>query len=340
MITATPWPRHCLLRSARAIATVALTLGMTMGAAACVTTDPDVAPYAAATHGDPAFEDTFRHEFAEADGVGMHYVTGGSGTPVILIHGWPQTWYGWWPIMPALAEHHTVYAVDLPGLGDSTGSPTGYDKATLARYIHTLIADRLGVRDARVIGHDFGAAVAFQYATQFPADTARLGYLDLPLPGPAIDAPTYRSLSWHLAFHAQRRVPETVVGDDVREYLALFYPQVSFEGTAFGGTSERAPFTDAEIDEFARTYSRPAALSGGFELYRALDEDVRDTMAAAPTHVPTLLMTAQGQLDAVRATVSPRLTNIVRAVDVPRAGHWLVEENPEFVTAELQRFLD
>ncbi|MFI2474824.1 alpha/beta fold hydrolase [Nocardia xishanensis] len=247
-------------RPGRTAAAVALTLLITMSAAACSTTTPDAAPYATATHGDPAFDDTFRHEFADVDGVRMHYVTGGSGTPVVLIHGWPQTWYGWWPIMPALAEHHTVYAVDLPGLGDSTGSPTGYDKATLARYVHTLVADRLGVRDARVIGHDFGAAVAFQYAAQFPADTARLGYLDLPLPGPAIDAPTYRSLSWHIAFHTQRRVPETVVGDDVRAYLALFYPQVAYEGTAFGGTSDRSPFTDAEIDEFARTYSRPEAL--------------------------------------------------------------------------------
>ncbi|MFC9994208.1 alpha/beta fold hydrolase [Nocardia sp. NPDC127526] len=270
---------------------------------------------------------------------GADHVTGGSGTPVVLIHGWPQTWYGWWPIMPALAAHHTVYAIDLPGLGDSTGTPTGYDKATLARYIHTLMADRLGVRDARVIGHDFGAAVAFQYAAQFPSDTARLGYLDLPLPGPAIDAPTYRSLSWHIAFHTQPRVPETVVGDDVRDYLALFYPQVSFGGTAFGGTSDRSPFTDAEITEFARTYRKPEALAGGFELYRTLDEDVRDTIATAPTAVPTLLMTAQGQLDAVRSTVSPRITNIVQAVDVPQAGHWLVEENPEFVTAELLRFL-
>ncbi|MGW5385141.1 alpha/beta fold hydrolase [Nocardia sp. NPDC003963] len=84
-------------------------------------------PYAAATHEDPEFEGTFRHEFADIDGVHMHYVTGGSGTPVVLIHGWPQTWYGWWPIMPELAEHHTVYAVDLPGLGDSTGSPAAYD---------------------------------------------------------------------------------------------------------------------------------------------------------------------------------------------------------------------
>ena len=324
---------------ARTVVAAVLALLVTGTAACSAPPAPDVPAHAAATAGDPRFTDTFRHEFADVDGVRMHYVTGGSGTPVVLLHGWPQTWFGWWSIMPALAEHHTVYAVDLPGLGDSTGAPTGYDKATLARYVHTLIADRLGVRDASVIGHDLGAAVAFQYAAQFPADTARLGYLDLPLPGPAIDAAAYRSLSWHIALHSQPRVPEAVVGDDVREYLALFYPQVSFGGTAFGGTSDRSPFTDAEVGEYARTYGRPEALSGGFELYRALDQDVRHTVAAAPVRVPTLLMTAQGQLDAVRATVAPRVTDIVRAVDVPNAGHWLVEENPEFVTGELLRFL-
>lgn len=341
MITATrPSPRR-FRRSVHAMATVTLALLLTVGTAACTTPTPaEVPPYAVATHNDPEFDNTFRHEFADIDGIRMHYVTGGSGTPVVLIHGWPQTWFGWWPIMPALAEKHTVYAIDLPGLGDSTGSPSGYDKATLARYVHTLIADRLGVQDARIIGHDFGAAVAFHYATQFPADTARLGYLDLPLPGPAIDAPTYRSMSWHIAFHTQRWIPEEVVGDDVREYLALFYPQVSFGGSAFGGTSDRSPFTDAEIDEYARTYSQPEKLAGGFELYRALDQDVRDAVAAAPTQVPTLLMAAQGQLDPVRATAAPRMTNIVQAVAVPNAGHWLIEENPEFVTSELLRFLD
>lgn len=329
-----------MITAPRRMAATLLAFVLVTGSAACsAPATEDVPAYAAATRGDPRFTATFRHEFADVDGVRMHYVTGGHGTPVVLVHGWPQTWFGWWPIMPALAEHHTVYAIDLPGLGDSTGSPSGYDKATLAKYVHALIADRLGVRDARVIGHDFGAAVAFQYAAQFPADTARLGYFDLPLPGPAIDARTYRSLSWHIAFHAQRRVPEAVVGDDVREYLALFYPQVSFGGTAFGGTSERSPFTDAEVTEYARTYSRPEVLSGGFGLYRALDKDVGDTVAAAPVRVPTLLMTAQGQLDAIRATAAPRMTDIVRAVDVPKAGHWLVEENPGFVTAELLRFL-
>ncbi|MFD5828182.1 alpha/beta fold hydrolase [Lentzea sp. NPDC060358] len=297
---------------------------------------PEAPAHTAITRDDPEFQKSFQHEFADVDGVRMHYVTGGSGSPVVLLHGWPQTWYGWWPIMPELARHHTVYAVDLPGLGDSTGAARSYDKATLARYVHGLTT-KLGLEKPAVVGHDLGAAVAFQYASQFPAGTAKLGYLDLPLPGPAIDARTYRTLSWHIAFHSQREVPEAVVHDDVREYLALFYPQVSYQGTAFGGTSAKSPFTGAEIDEYARTYR--TALTNGFELYRALDQDVRDTEAARPVQAPTLVLAAEGQAEAIRGTAAPRMTNIVRAADVPRAGHWLVEENPEFVTAELLRFL-
>lgn len=288
------------------------------------------------TENDPVFQQTFRHEFADVDGLRMHYVKGGTGSPVVLIHGWPQTWYGWWPIMPALAERHTVYALDLPGLGDSTGTPKSYDKATLARYVHALTSE-LGLEGASVVGHDLGAAVAFQYASQFPEDTARLGYLDLPLPGPAIDARTYRGLSWHIAFHSQPQVPEAVVQNDVRDYLELFYPQVSYRGSAFGGTSTTSPFDDKEIDEYARTYG--TTLKNGFELYRALDQDVRDTEAAKPVQAPSLVMAAEGQAEAIKGTAAPRMTNIVRTLDVPNAGHWLVEENPGFVTAELLRFL-
>jgi pimeloyl-ACP methyl ester carboxylesterase len=312
-----------------------LLLALLLLITAC-STPPETQPYAQITQNDPAFQKTFRHEFADVDGLRIHYVTGGGGSPVVLIHGWPQTWYGWWPIMPALAERHTVYALDLPGLGDSTGTPKGYDKATLARYVHALTS-KLGLKDASIAGHDLGAAVAFQYASQFPEDTARLGYLDLPLPGPAIDARTYRTLSWHIAFHSQRQVPEAIVQNDVRDYLKLFYPQVAYQGSAFGGTSTKSPFADNEIDEYARTYGK--TLSNGFELYRALDQDVRDTEAARPVQAPTLVMAAEGQAKAIAGTAAPRMTNIVQALDVPHAGHWLAEENPQFVTAELLRFL-
>ncbi|PRY30556.1 pimeloyl-ACP methyl ester carboxylesterase [Pseudosporangium ferrugineum] len=292
----------------------------------------------AATRADAEFDSRFRHGTADVDGVRMHYVTGGTGEPLVLLHGWPQSWYEWRGIMPALAERYTVYALDLPGLGDSAGAPPSYDKATLARYVHKLLAGRLGLRRINLVAHDLGAGVGFQYAAQFPREVARYAHLDYPLPGPALSAAKYRSLSWHLAFHGQPGFPETLVDDDVRDYLALFFGYVAYGGTSYGGPGAKSPFTDRQLDEFARTYRRPQVLRGGFELYRTLDRDERDNVAAAPVAVPTMLMTGEGQLAFTRSTLAPRMTRIVRAVEVPKAGHWLPEENPAFVTGHLLAF--
>jgi pimeloyl-ACP methyl ester carboxylesterase len=330
------WSRGAVL------ALVALAL-----ATACTTGEPPSRPAAdaaapafdSATRDDAEFNGRFRHETADVDGVRMHYVTGGTGEPLVLLHGWPQSWYAWRAIMPALADRYTVYALDLPGLGDSEGAPPGYDKATLARFVHGLLADELGLRAVNLVGHDLGAGVGFQYAAQYPDEVIRYAHLDYPLPGPGLSADVYRSLSWHLAFHDQDAFPETIVADDVREYLALFFAYVAHGGRSFGGTGVTSPFTDQQIDEFARTYRRPQVLTGGFDLYRTLEQDEADNVAAAPITVPTMLMTAEGLLPFTRSTVEPRMSRITRAVEVPGAGHWLPEENPAFVTAELLAFL-
>lgn len=296
--------RARVARGAAIAVAVAVAVAVTLGcapsggpASAPPVAEAGPAGFDAATRDDVEFNRVFRHEFADVEGVRMHYVTGGSGPPLVLLHGWPQSWYSWRGIMPALAEQHTVYALDLPGLGDSDGAPPGYDKAT--RYAH----------------------------------------LDYPLPGPGLSAAQYESFSWHIAFHDQNTFPEAVVADDVREYLALFYPYVARGGTSFGGPGAESPFTDAQVDEFARTYSRPQVLTGGFELYRTLEQDERDNVAAAPIAVPTMPMTAEGLLASARPTVEPRIARITRAVEVPGAGHWLMTESPEFVTAELLAFL-
>jgi pimeloyl-ACP methyl ester carboxylesterase len=334
----TRWTRRAV---AAVVAAVTLTSGCAASTGPASTPVPaaSTAAFDSATRDDAEFNGVFRHEFADVDGVRMHYVTGGTGEPLVLLHGWPQSWYEWRGIMPALAERYTVYALDLPGLGDSEGAPPGYDKATLARYVHGLLADRLGLRGIRLVAHDLGAGVGFAYAARYPNEVLRYAHLDYPLPGPVLSAAEYKAFSWHIAFHEQRRVPEAIVSDDVREYLALFYGYVAHGGEAFGGPGAPSPFTEAQVDEFARTYSRPQVLTGGFELYRSLDQDERDNTAAAPITVPTMLMTAEGGLASTRSTVEPRMADITRAVEVPGAGHWLPEENPAFVTTELLAFL-
>ena len=138
--------------AATAVAALALTTACTTGEARApggtpspAVVDTGVPGVDAATRDDAAFNRRFRHGAADVDGVQMHYVTGGTGAPLVLLHGWPQSWYAWRGIMPALADQYTVYALDLPGLGDSDGAPPGYDKATLARFVHGLLADELGL---------------------------------------------------------------------------------------------------------------------------------------------------------------------------------------------------
>lgn len=330
--------------AAMAVTALLLTSACMAGAGQPPAATPDrqvaeAGAFDSATRDDAEFNRLFRHEFADVDGVRMHYVIGGTGEPLVLLHGWPQSWYEWRGIMPALSQQYTVYALDLPGLGDSDGAPSSYDKATLARYVHGLLADELGLRQIRLVAHDLGAGVGFQYAAQYPDEVVRYAHLDYPLPGPALSAAQYRTFSWHIAFHEQRTIPEAIVSDDVREYLALFYAYVAHGGEAFGGPGAQSPSTDEQVDEFARTYSRPQVLTGGFALYRTLGQDERDNTAAAPISVPTMLMTAEGSLASTRSTVEPRMASIARAVEVPGAGHWLPEENPAFVTTELLAFL-
>ena len=299
------------------------------------------AAFDAATRDDEAFNSLFRHRFADVDDLRMHYVTGGSGPPLVLLHGWPQSWFEWLDIMPALAKRYTIYALDLPGLGDSQGAPTSYDKATLAEYVHGLLSDELGLDGIRLVAHDIGGGVGFQYAAQYPKNVARYALLDYAPPGPGLSAAQLRTVGgWHVAFHSQETVPETLVDDDdVRPYLDLFYGHLASGGVGLGGPGAESPFSQAQLDEFARTYRRPQVLTGGFELYRTLDQDERDNTAAGPIAVPTMLMTAEGLLAPLQAALTPLVSNLERAVEVPGAGHWLTQENPDFVTTELLDFL-
>ena len=287
--------------------------------------------------GQARFDPSFEHGTADVDGVRMHYVRGGEGPPLVLLHGWPQTWYEWVEVMPALAEEHTVIAVDLPGLGDSEGEPSSYDKKTLARYVHGLVSGNLGYDSVNLAAHDLGAGVGYQYAAQYPDEMQEYAHMDYPLPGPSIDAAQYEDLSWHIALHRQEGLPETLTEGREREYLARFYPQVA-------ASPDSIP--EEAVDEYARTYSRPGKMSAGFELYRTLDEDTADNVRSAGTRLRMPVLVMSGTAGPYEGTDAGSFTtgtmravaNDVSSVGVPDAGHYLPEENPEFVADELLRF--
>lgn len=132
-------------------------------------------PQAAAPEG-------FEHRFAEVNGVRLHYVIGGRGPAVVLVHGFPETWYAWRGVMPALAERHTVIAPDLRGIGESSLEESGYDKETLAEDVHGLVRS-LGFEEVSVVGHDMGAMTAYAYARVYREEVSHLVIMSAALPG-------------------------------------------------------------------------------------------------------------------------------------------------------------
>src|SRR3981081_4234731 len=148
-----------------------------------------------------AAPETIASKFATVDGLKLHYLTAGHGPTVILLHGYAETSRMWKPIIPLLAERFTVIAPDLPGIGDSAIPSTGLDLKTAAIRIRAL-ARSVGVKSARVVGHDIGLMVAYAYAAQFPAEVEKLVVMDAFLPGVGEwEAVSNNPGFWHFHFN-------------------------------------------------------------------------------------------------------------------------------------------
>ena len=169
---------------------------------------------------------TFSHHTASVNGIQLHYVIGGHGDPVVLLHGWPETWYEWHNVMPALAKNYTVIAPDLPGLGDSSKPLTGYDGKAVAEDIHQLVT-QLGFKTIFLVAHDIGTQVAYSYAAAHPAEVKKLVVMDFTIPGFAPTGPAKPGLWWP-SFHQTPDIPEALVQGKEMIYLSWFYHNLAY----------------------------------------------------------------------------------------------------------------
>ena len=293
----------------------------------------DAASIAATRVDQPSFDATFTHHTAVANGVHLHYVTGGQGDPVVLLHGWPQTWYEWRQVMPALAEHYTVIVPDMRGLGDSAKPPTGYDARTVAADIHELV-QQLGYSSVFLAGHDLGAWVAYAYAAAHRDEVRRLAVLEIiPADDPILSFTTLNPQGslWHFSFHFLRDLPEALIAGRERLYLSWFYRY---------GAYNPAAIDEAAIDEYVRCYASEGGLRSGFEYYRALFTNIEQTKEDARTklEVPLLALGGAASLGQVLAQEWPKYAANVQAEVVPQAGHWIPEEQPALLRERLLAF--
>jgi pimeloyl-ACP methyl ester carboxylesterase len=282
------------------------------------------------------FTDTFTSRFVDTGELRMHAVTGGDGPPLLLVHGWPQSWYQWRMLMPALARDFQVVAVDQRGIGLSDKPPGGYDTATLASDLVALM-EVLGHQRFALVGFDTGMVISYALAADHPDRLERLVVGEAPLPGvsppvPLILPPQLNDRLWHIAFNQLEQVNEQLVTG--RE--AIFF---GAEYAASAGTNK---LPDETVSYYVdRLAAGPEALHGSFQLYRAFPTTIAQNQQRKTRRL-TLPVLAVGGAESSGAMVADTMQLVaddVQTLVVPGCGHWVAEQAPEELLAALTAFL-
>lgn len=261
------------------------------------------------------------------NGTSLHYVRGGQGPAIILIHGMPEDWTEYRAIMPRLAERFTVVSVDLPGIGKSAPAAGGYEATSLAADIHAM-AQSIGLDRPYVVGHDLGGIVTYAYVRRFPESLRGAMILDVPVPGIAGWDESVADL-WHIGFI---QAPGQLAEKLITGRQAIYFDQ----------DLTTARFTPAQRAYYARIYGAPQ-LHAAFEIYRAFPKDGEFNAAqTAPNPVPLVVAVGANSLfNSYLATFVEgyRAKGITRVegARIPDASHFVVADNPEVVAELIER---
>lgn len=277
----------------------------------------------------------FRSEYADVNGTRLHYVIGGEGKPIVLLGGWPHTWWEFRKVMPPLAEHYRVVVVDIRGMNLSAKPDSGYDKKTMARDIHELVR-HLGFDQVDLIGFDIGGMVAQSFAANHPEAIGKLVIVDVPHPDEdlydftLLPRPGQAAHLWWFAFNQLTELPQVLLAGRVRPLIDHL--------------SELMLVDSANIDEesrqlYADAYDSPDAIRASNGWYQTFGQDAIDAKSYAPLTLPVLALTSRpaDQDYAVKAlrkaVVDPQFAPI------PDTGHYIPEEQPEAMVTHIRKFL-
>jgi pimeloyl-ACP methyl ester carboxylesterase len=281
------------------------------------------------------FTDTFASRYLDTGDLRQHVVTGGDGPPLLLVHGWPQTWYAWRLVMPALARDFFVVAPDQRGTGLSGKPEDGYDTGTLAADLVALM-DALGHRRFAVAGHDTGMWIGYALAADYPDRVDRLAVAETPLPGVSPSPPLFANAHlndalWHFAFNRLAEVNDQLVTGREEIYF----------GWQFATKAARALPGDAVRYYVDALAAGPDALHASFAIYRALDATIAQNQQRKQRRLtlPILAIGGAHSLGEQVADTMKLAADDVQALVIPGCAHWVAEETPEDTLVALTGFL-
>src|SRR5215813_3347925 len=271
---------------------------------------------------------------ANLSSVRIHYLKAGTGKKkLVLIHGFGDTSHMWIPLFDDFGKNYTIIAPDMRGLGDSSRPTGGYDKKTMAADIHALVKS-LGYEKIDLVGHDIGLMVAYSYAAQYPNDVRKLALLEAPIPGIGdIWQKVYTTPAlWHFHFVFSRVALDLVKGRE-RLFLEHFWQTLSPHPETFSETDRRI---------YAKAYAEPGAMRAAFEMFKTFDtQDAMDNRQFAATKLSMPVLTIEGDKamgGALEVQAKIVATNVT-SISFKDTGHWLMEQRPGEIKAELKKFL-
>lgn len=280
----------------------------------------------------------FSHHYATVEGVRLHYVSGGNpqGEVLLLLAGFPQSWYAWHQVMAQLGDRYFIIAPDLPGQGDSDKPLSGYDTQSLAEKVQGLM-QKLAIERYYLAAHDVGAWVAWPYAMRYSQQIIKLALLDAGIPGITLpDAlpatPDKAWKTWHFAFHLLPDLPEALISGREEIYLEWFLRRK---------TASPMVFSDADMAEYTRLLRQNGALRAGLAPYREVMHSAAQNRALreqGKLTLPLLAISAdQGSIPDMAAPLRQFADNVT-GITVANSGHFIPDEQPQALAVALATF--
>lgn len=279
-----------------------------------------------------------KHGRMTVNGARIHYVTAGSGAPLVLLHGVPKTSYYYHKLIPLLSSHYTVIVPDVRGFGDSSRPDTGYDMRTVADDVAQL-TKKLGFDTFYLHGEDWGAAFAYALAADNRDRVKKLSYAEMLLPGFGLEDWGHLTAEnvdsghwlWHISFFHLREYPEFLIQGRERQFWSTWMKNETYDPSSID---------DEVVNEVVRGCSQPGGLRPIFEVYRATFKNIElDTKwAEVKLEMPVLAVGSQAFIGEESRRQMDRVAKDVRYVELDECGHSLSLERPEKLAAILLDF--
>ena len=275
----------------------------------------------------------FTNHYQELNGITLHYVEGGEGSALILLAGWPQTWWSFHKVMRILAKYHKVIVLDFIGMGSSSKPTGGYSKKTMAGDIASLIK-KMGIEKVSIAGHDIGANIAISFAGQFSEHVDKLIVLDTPhpeeslykLPMLPIGMPVH---PWWVAFNQVKELPELLLEGRFHIIQNWLFDKMLVDNESIN---------DFDRKVYAKAYETKDAIRSSNGWYQAFPEDIQDIKNMKMIEAPTLGIGSSAGLAMLKTSLPGYIKNL-QLSEIKDSGHFIQEEQPDEVASAILEFL-